>query len=708
MKKTFLCVATLAMSFATYAQTQIYVSPTGNDRAKGEIRSPLKSIQAAISKAEECKDAKIEIILRGGEYPQSKSIEISKQAFTKEHSLTIKAAPAEEVRINGGLRLSSKMVRPVTNPEVLSRLQPEFSAKIREIDLNKTDVALHQIRPSGFGRPSLPSWSEIFVDDQPMTLSRWPNDSMALIGKIVVAGNDKDKEEGNLPIFQYNTSRPERWSKASNIWLGGYFGHGYADDMIPVKKINTADSTIHMDAFTTYHFMTGASFRQWYALNLLEEIDRPGEYVIDIENRKFYFYPRNEKVGSVQLSVLDQPLLAIENNSNIKVEGIIFEASRGIGVYLENTENVLIDGCTFRNLGNVAVCMGKGTLAPANITVKPHAAEAGGSDAPRMLGDVMGKLYDDILYFRNGGHNNGVVNCYIDNVGAGGVNMSGGDRKTLTRGNNFVENCKISNYNRIERSYRPGIWIDGVGNRVSKCDIFNAPSMAILFHGNDQVIELCKITNVCTEVDDQGAIYYGRDASERGHVIRYCYFKELSPKHRVTATYHDDGACGSEVYGNIYHRAGSIPVLIGGGQDNNYHGNIFIDVPVAIHIDNRMQGWGKFMVQRGAIIDQRLQTVNYLQPPYSTAYPELTEYWNTDPSLPQRNKVYSNLFYKVRNIQSGESHWGEWWNNWLTNQDPGFVDPENPLKGFRQGAEVFNRIKDFPNIPFAEIGSSLK
>lgn len=73
----------------------------------------------------------------------------------------------------------------------------------------------------------------------------------------------------------------------------------------------------------------------------------------------------------------------------------------------------------------------------------------------------------------------------------------------MTSAGNYVENCRIHDYNRIEKSYRPGIWMDGVGNRISKCDIYDAPSMAILFHGNNHVIELCDITNVCSEVDDQ-------------------------------------------------------------------------------------------------------------------------------------------------------------------------------------------------------------
>ena len=56
-----------------------------------------------------------------------------------------------------------------------------------------------------------------------------------------------------------------------------------------------------------------------------------------------------------------------------------------------------------------------------------------------------------------------------------------------------MENCRIHDFNRIEKSYRPGVWIDGVGNRVSQCDIYNAPSMAILFHGNNHVLNIVRL-----------------------------------------------------------------------------------------------------------------------------------------------------------------------------------------------------------------------
>lgn len=685
---------------------RIVVSSKGNDTNEGTLGKPMQTIRAAIQKAEKLDtDQEVEIILRGGCYEQSQTLEIGKNGKT--NKLVIKPYQKEVVSISGGKKLPLKSLKKITDRSLSARLQPQVRELIKEIDLKATGMTLSDLRPSGFGRPSSPAWSELFINEAPMRISRWPNDSTVLIGKVIEPGTGEHKKEASFPIFQYNESRPSAWTGAGEFWIAGYFAHGYADDMIKVQRIDTIHQTIHTAQHTVYGFMTNASWRRWFALNLPEELDVPGEYVIDAAQGKLYLYPPANKLESVCLSVIDQPLIAIEKRSNVTIQGITFEYGRSMAVYMEDTHNVIISGCTIRNMGGVAVSIGKGTLTPDKTTLKPHSAEAGGIPTSRVVGDLQGKLYQDILFDRQGGTNNGIVDCHIYNVGAGGVSLGGGNRASLIPAGNYVENCRIHDFNRVEKSYRAGVWMDGVGNRVSKCDIYNAPSMAILFHGNNHLIELCKITNVCGEVDDQGAIYYGRDPSEQGHVIRYCYFRELSPRHRVTATYHDDGACGAKVYGNIYYKAGSLPVLIGGGHDNQYTHNLFIDSPVAIHLDNRMQNWGTGMVAPGGIIDQRLKAVKHTQPPYSTAYPLLVNYWDDDPAYPKRNLIEGNLFYKIKNVVNGRTEWGEFVNNWTTNTDPGFVDANDPLQGFKADAELFKRIKDFPTLPFKEIGCDL-
>ena len=457
----------------------------------------------------------------------------------------------------------------------------------------------------------------------------------------------KEGKEAPFPVSGYQEERPSSWKSVENMWISGYFAHGYADDMICVESIDTIHKMIHTGQHTVYGFMTGAPWRQWFALNLLEELDGPGEYVIDAGRGKMYVYPLAGKMENWSVSLLEGPLLAIEHCKDVKVQGITFEYGRHIGVYMENTHRALIKNCIIRNMGGVGVSIGKGTLKAGN----QRGHESGGNPASRVVGDLMGTVYQNILFNREGGTENGVVDCHIYNVGAGGISLGGGDRASLTPAGNYVENCRIHDYNRIEKSYRPGIWMDGVGNRISKCDIYDAPSMAILFHGNNHVIELCDITNVCSEVDDQGAVYYGRDPSEQGNVIRYS--------------------------------------------------------PVAIHIDARMQGWGKFMIEKGAIIDQRLQTVNYKNPPYSTAYPLLAAYWDNDTSYPKGNVIEGNLFYKIGNVVRGQSEWLELYNNWATGSDPGFVDAADPLKGFKDDALIYQRINGFPRLPFEKIGCDL-
>lgn len=668
-----------------------------------KVRPGTGTLQRAINKAA-TKRGDVVIELQGGEYRTARTIEITQGKW---NTLLIKPRQGESASVSGDVVVPRGKLKKVTSPAVLSLLSKEVQGKVLEVDCNGIAGVLGPIRPSGFGRKSQPAWSELIVNGKPLSLSRWPNDNMELIGKVEVAGKEEDRKQGRLPVFHYRGNHPKQWKNTANMWIGGYFGWGYADDMVPVKSINLQDSTIHVGDFTTYFFGTGTDFRRWFALNLIEEIDRPGEFVLDHEDKKFYFLPREEKVEQVRLTVLSDPLFAIERCKNVTLQGLTIENSRGIGVYMDNTESVLVQGCTIRNVGNVGVCIGKGTDTPPGAPRRGHAMEFGGEIKGRMVGDMMGKIYENTMLDREAGCNNGVKDCYIYNVGAGGVSLGGNGRATLKPAGNFVENCKISAYNRIEKSYRPGVWIDGVGNRVTGCDIFDAPSMAILFHGNDHVIEYCDITHVCQEVDDQGAIYYGRDPSERGNVIRYCYFHELSPKHRVTATYHDDGSCDGTVYGNIYYKAGSMPVLIGGGKDHKYYNNIFIDSPCAIHIDNRFQNWYSYALEKGAVIETRLNAVRYKEPPYSVRYPKLLNYWDEDASTPQRNLFHTNLFYKVGQVVKNGERWGEFWNNYATAVDPGFVDPDNPLKGFKPDAEVFKRIAGFKEPEYGKIGSTL-
>lgn len=113
------------------------------------------------------------------------------------------------------------------------------------------------------------------------------------------------------------------------------------------------------------------------------------------------------------------------------------------------------------------------------------------------------------------------------------------------------------------------------------------------------------------------------------------------------------------------------------------------------------------MVAKGGIFEKRMKDVNYTQPPFSTAYPELVNYWNENPALPKRNVIENNLFFNIDTVMRCNAKWGEWRGNCSTTQDPGFIDINHPLQGFKPDAEILRIIPDLAKILFASIGSTL-
>ena len=699
----------LLFSSCTSNNFEIFVSKTGNDESgDGTIRNPFLTLERARDKIRNHKEKGVtsksfHVQLREGIYGRNSSFLLTEQdSGSPEFPILYSSYKNEKVIIYGGIKIPVENIKNTISPEILMRFQVTIQDKIIEIDLQAEGIGSYgKMRPVGFARSFGPTWAELYVNGKPYSLARWPNDSTIQMGKVIDTGSiPRDGDFSNRGgAFTFDTDRPLMWKSHEDIWISGYFRRGWAEDAVELAEIDTLNKIFRTKQPSLYGFETGHKFSRWYVYNILEEVDEPGEYYLDRENGKLYFYP-SEEVRSIELSMLEKPLVSIKGASNVQFKGISFECSRGMGIYMERTNNNLISDCTFQNLGIVGVCMGKGIMPFKDLT---H--EGKGEPASDKIGSYLQHIYKDPVFNREAGHNNGVANCTIYNTGAGGVHLSGGDRLTLEPGNNYVENCTIHDFNRIEKSYRAGIDISGVGNRISHCEIYNAPSMAILMRGNDHLFEYNEIHHVCQEVHDQGALYYGRDPSEQGHIVRYNFFHHLNSIHATSAVYHDDGACGMEVFGNIFYKPGKIPVLIGGGHDNPYTNNIFIDAELGIHVDNRNQGWAKSIMEKGGTYDVRLNLVNYQNPPYSEKYPNLPKYWDDNPSLPKRNPVSKNIFYNVKTPIRFNKNWLPFKDdNWITEEDPGFEDMENMNFKLKESAKVFSEIPGFKDIPFEKIG----
>ncbi|MEO6134339.1 MAG: right-handed parallel beta-helix repeat-containing protein, partial [Ginsengibacter sp.] len=498
----------------------------------------------------------------------------------------------------------------ITDVDVLKRIKIEFQKKILQLNLKSIGISNYGTITKR-GRPGL----ELFFNGEKMTLARWPNvgwDTIADVpqnGEVVFAGDSNHIKNG-LPIGRhygrigYNGDRPANWSNAQNIFLYGYWVWDWHDEFLQVKSIDTIKKEITIKPpHSSYGYIKGA---RYYAVNVLEELDQPGEWYLNRDDGSLYFWPPAPiESGKTFVSLLDKPVIEIEGANNVHIEGLDIEFSRGNGIVMRGGENNLIAGCNFNNLGDIAVRI-------------------------------------------EGGFKNGISSCDIFNVAAGGIILSGGDRKSLTPAGNFAVNNHIHHFGQWLKTHQSAISLGGVGNYVAHNLIHDGPNSGIQLSGNEHILEYNELHHLGQETADVGAFYMGRNWTQRGNVIRYNYFHDLNGpgQNYVNGVYLDDFSSGTTIHGNIFARS-SKGIEIGGGRDNIVSNNLFVECKLGISVDARGIGWAKYyFTGNDNTLFEGMDRVNYKQPPYSVKYPILLSLYNDEPAMPKNNKIINNISYK--------------------------------------------------------------
>jgi len=648
--------------------TVLYVAPDGSDANPGTKAMPFATLERArdeiraLKKAGGLPEGGVAVELAAGIYERSKPFELAAgDSGTEAAPIAYRAARGAEVRLVGGKVVTGWT--PVTDQAILDRLEPQARGKVLQADLK----ALGITDLGGVNDNRL----ELFFQDRPMTLARWPNEGFVKIVGLVEPDtvNVRGTKGSKAGKFLYEGDRPKRWAADKDPWVHGYWFWDWADQRHAVESIDTDKRIIAVKP--PYH---GYGYRkgQWfYALNLLSELDTPGEWYLDRRapgagdgSGLLYFWPPAPvEKGNPMVSVLGT-MVAMKDASHVTLRGLTLEACRGNAVTIEGGTGSRIAACTLRNIGSWAVKI------------------AGGKD-------------------------NGVVGCDITETGDGGVALSGGDRATLAPAGLYAENNHIHHYSRWDRMYQPAIAINGVGNRAAHNLIHDAPHEAIQFGGNDHVIELNEIHSVCYESNDAGAIYAGRNWTMRGTVVRHNYMHHVSgfEGRGCVGVYLDDMFCGTEISGNVFYRV-TRAAFIGGGRDCTVENNIFVDCRPALHIDARALGWAKYhaetWVKEGSEKGTHLG-IPFAKPPYSTRWPKLINILDDEPFAPKGNVVARNLSVGGRwdDVEGKARPYVTFTDN-LVDEDPHFVG--KPPKSFALKKDSPAWKLGFQPIPFDQIG----
>ena len=539
----------------------------------------------------------------------------------------------------------------------------DYDGRIKYIDLKPYGIKLGEYGNRGFRRSYVNSPNELFVNGEAYSVARYPKDTLIPYEKddIIDSGSYVTCKEYDrrCAVLRLNDERFSKWADEKDAYLGGYPAYTWADDCIKIKEFNKENKTVTTNEPHLFSFQYGEC-SGWYIVNAFSELTDEGEYYIDRENEKLYFIPKGE-IKTLQLSVLDKVMVAVENCENIRIEGITFENSRNSGAYIEGGNGVVISDCIFRNLGILAVQIGQGAEPQPHGLSTYHGERARGIPVQKPISRELGSWHEHLYEFAawdcNAGKNHSVENCKIYDTGAGGIVLGGGNRKKLIPANNRVYNCEFYNLNRLDKTYRVAVHIHGVGNKIQHCEMHDLTSIAINLHGNDHLIEYNDIYRVVTQTSDSGAIYMGRDMSEVGNVFKSNYIHDLKNPNEtmgVCAIYFDDWAIFNEVYDNFFYNisgGGFCVIHHTCGGYLSFHNNFVIDCVPGVHPDNKSNAYIRMHKEPLAMVrvhtkdENDMHGVDITSEAYKNKYPYLYDVYKND-ARPEWMYYNNQILYK--------------------------------------------------------------
>ena len=652
---------------------ELFVATGGNDLDPGTKERPFATLEGARDAIRELKrtgplTGPVTVWIRGGQYSRTKTFQLTAQdSGAPAAPIVYRACPGEDVHLIGGRELDRSWCEPVKDPAILARADETTRGRLLQADLRAHGITDYDAM--SHASPML----ELFCNGKRLPVARWPNQGHTPIGGILVVEKDGTQrfadENKQGKTFLYDGDRPARWVQAEDVFLHGYWYFGWIDQHVRIDRIDAGKKEITLAETPGGGIKKG---QYYYALNLLEEIDEPGEWYLDRHKGVLYFLPPEEFSDQpVFLSMQTELLLAMDQTSYVTVRGLTLEVTRGTGIAIGGGAQNRLAGCVVRCIGQAGIVLDHGT-------------------------------------------DNSVVGCDIHDLGMMAIRMTGGNRSTLEPGRNSVVNNHIYRYAQRKKVYEPAVRIYGVGHRVAHNLIHDAPHQAIGYDGNDHVVEFNEIHDVVLESSDAGVIYSGCNWTFRGNVVRHNFIHHIphGPGLGTVGVYLDDCASSTEISGNVFFDMLN-PTFIGGGRDHVIANNIFIQCDTPVHLDSRGLRWEHFR-PNGPMYDQ-LKEVKHSQPPWSTRYPALGRILDEIPQAPLGNVLVNNVSYRsswrdpeAHCRQTSENNIDRPYmsiaDNYVTNEDPGFVDAAKWDFRLRGDSVVYRTITGFKKIPFEEIG----
>ncbi len=403
----------------------------------------------------------------------------------------------------------------------------------------------------------------------------------------------------------------QNWANVQDIEIVVRPHHAWIVNILPLKSVDVKQQIAHTTIDSTYvmnklHFLKET--KNVWIENALEQLDQPGEWVLDSKAGKLYLWPREG--SSESLSTVVAPGLT----ELIRVEGKINKQGPGD----KPVRNLVFRGLSFMHGDRYTVASDDAGLQhdwdfhdKANALVRFRGSEKCKIEQCRFAHSGSGAIRVDLY-----GQENEIVGNEIEDMGGAGVLLCGyGPGTKDVNRKNLVYNNHIHHVGRIY-SHSPGIMVWQSGeNRVANNLIHHTPYTAIIvsgcmteffkkrgrelgrtirrdevgelpkgygidyvrpfLHSHDNAIEYNEIHHAMEVLGDGNAVYI-RGAGA-GNVIRRNYIHHLvAPMIMQAAIRTDGGQMDTTIVENLIYKCTSQGILI--KLNTRCENNIVVDM----------------------------------------------------------------------------------------------------------------------------------
>lgn len=535
---------TLEENIADKGRLEIFVDGSVSENGNGSKSSPLSDIKSAKEKAEENRafaqnGGEIDIIFAGGEYKVNSTYMLEAEDGVENGKIVYRAADGEEVIFSGTTELNKADFTKVENTELLQRLPESARGRVYSLDLSAYGITLPEY--SSDKTPLL------FADGEAQQLASYPNEGYTSIESSDITEEGYSAEE-YTQIRLYAEDAAQLSALSGGAYAEGFFEYDFNYKKLKISAFDPDTRILTVSGKNSVNCATYSTKpRRLRIVNSLAVLDSAGEWYCDSAANTIYWYPQDfGTVERVAVTLEGDTALKLSDTKNIAIKNIIFSGNIANAAELTNVENILIEGCEFRDISHRAI------------------------------------------YMRN--HKNTVIRSNKIHDCAMGIEGKSGDLEMLQGSGNIISDNHIYKIGCRQREGKTAaVLVTDVGCEIVHNTIHDMPDAAVRYNGNDIHIAYNEIYNVCREANDAAAVYSGNSYIQRGTVIEYNYFHDILPQYCWAegksfegdvftsgfAVYFDDAICEQTARKNIIANT-ACPADLNGGQLNVFEDNIII------------------------------------------------------------------------------------------------------------------------------------